>query len=165
MPRIKLDLVNVLALPETHRATIPEEYLDAMGHMNVMWYTHLFSVAMGGMFQLIGLTWEFMSRNQSGSFALESHIRYLSEARCGHEITIHSRFVGRSEKRYHLIHFMVNHQKQNVAATFEVVGAYIDMKTRTMAPLPVEISTQLDRLIQEHNALNWPAPVCGVMQS
>ena len=40
--------MDLTALPITHRAVIPDDYLDEMGHMNVMWYTHLFSLARGG---------------------------------------------------------------------------------------------------------------------
>ena len=50
MPRVNLNLDDVRQLPVTHRQTIPEEYLDVMGHMNVMWYTHLFGEGMGGCF-------------------------------------------------------------------------------------------------------------------
>jgi len=35
--------MDLSSLPVLHRADIPETYLDEMGHMNVMWYTHLFS--------------------------------------------------------------------------------------------------------------------------
>ena len=31
-----------------------QDYLDAMGHMNVAWYLHLFSQATRGVFQWIG---------------------------------------------------------------------------------------------------------------
>ena len=33
----------------------PGAYLDEMGHMNVMWYTHLFSMGAWGLFQMVGL--------------------------------------------------------------------------------------------------------------
>jgi len=164
MPRIHLDINLVRKLPTTHTATIPGDYLDDMGHMNVMWYTHLFSMAMGGMFQLIGLTPEHVQQHHGGSFALESHIRYLSEVRVGHSIQVHTRLLGRSSKRYHVLHAMINDHKQDVAATFEAVGAYIDMRTRRMAAFPPEITQPLDRLIAEHQQLEWPAPVCGIMR-
>ena len=46
---------DLTALPITHRAVIPDAYLDEMGHMNVMWYTHLFSMGAWGLFQMVGL--------------------------------------------------------------------------------------------------------------
>ncbi len=163
MPKIHLDIELVRALPRTYTATIPGDYLDDMGHMNVMWYTHLFSMAMGGMLQLIGLTPEHVQQRHGGSFALESHIRYLSEVRVGHSIQVHTRLLGRSAKRYHVLHAMINQEKQDLAATFEAVGAYIDMRTRRMADFPPEIAEPLDRLIEQHRQLQWTAPVCGIM--
>ncbi len=163
MPRIQLELDQVKQLPTTYSAVIPADYMDEMGHMNVMWYTHLFSMAMGGLFEMIGLTEETMLEQHGGSFALECHIRYLSEVRVGHAIHVHTRLLNRSQKRYHVLHSMVNERKQDVAATFEVIGAYIDMRTRRMAQFPDAIATQLDRIIAQHQALTWTAPVCGIL--
>jgi acyl-CoA thioester hydrolase len=164
MPRLKLNIDDVRQLPLTHEATIPEDYLDAMGHMNVMWYTHLFSEAMGGMFQLVGLDWEHLEAFGAGTFALEAHIRYLSEVRVGQRVEVHSRLVGRSEKRFHAIHFMVNLEKEDVSSTFESVGAYIDLNARRMAEFPAEIAASIDEQIEQHATLSWPAPLSGIMQ-
>lgn len=163
MPRLQIDVDHVRQLPVTHEATIPEDYLDAMGHMNVMWYTHLFSTAMGGMFHLVGLEWEHLEKFGAGTFALEAHIRYLSEVRVGQHVALHSRFLGRSEKRFHAIHFMVNRDKDDVSATFESVGAYIDLTKRRMAALPPDIAERADKVIAEHRALDWEAPLSGIM--
>src|SRR5258708_184351 len=94
-------------LPITYRAVIPEAYLDEMGHMNVMWYTHLFSQGAWGLFQMVGLNLEYFKANQTGSFALEQHFRYLKEVRLGQHVTIRSRVLGRTAKRWHTIHFMI----------------------------------------------------------
>lgn len=163
MPRISLDIEQVRQLPQTHAATIPEEFLDAMGHMNVMWYTHLFSVGMGGLLQRVGFSIDPVEKNHSGTFALESHIRYLSEVLVGHRIEVHARVVGLSAKRYHVMQFMTNLDKRDVSATFEVVSSYIDLRHRRVAPLPDSIAEQFDRLLRQHERLNWVAPVCGTM--
>src|SRR5260370_24348324 len=102
-----MDITSLQALPVTQRAIIPESYLDEMGHMNVMWYTHLFSEATGGLFDRIGLTQDYFETNQAGTFALEAHVRYLKEVRVGERVTIRIRLVGRSAKRFHFLHFMV----------------------------------------------------------
>jgi acyl-CoA thioester hydrolase len=162
--RVRLDIADVKQLPMTHRATIPEEYLDEMGHMNVMWYTHLFSMAMGGMFQSIGLSWDDLEAIHGGTFALESHIRYLSEVRVGQTVEIHSRLIGRSEKRFHAILFMTNQDKGDVSATFEFIGAYVDLRARRMAAIPDQATALIDQLASQNDALTWEAPVCGVMK-
>ena len=60
--------MDLAALPITHRAVIPDTYLDEMGHMNVMWYTHLFSQAAWGLFQMVGFTLDYFKANRAGSF-------------------------------------------------------------------------------------------------
>lgn len=151
-------------LPITYQATIPSDYLDDMGHMNVMWYTHLFDKGVYGAFELMGLNLEYMQAHNSGGFALESHIRYLREVRVDAKVTIYSRFIARTQRRFHLMNFMQNDSRQEAAATFEVVGAHIDMSIRRMAAFPTAIADNLDALIREHSLLDWDPPLCGVMK-
>ena len=163
MPRIKLRYEQVSQLPQTQSTTIPEEYLDAMGHMNVMWYTHLFSVGMGALMNSVGLEWEVITEHHAGTFALESHVRYFSEVRVGQTIALYGRVIARSEKRFHAMQFMANPDTQAVSASLAVINCYIDLNARRMAAMPAEVQQNLDRLIREHAQLDWPAPVCGVM--
>ena len=62
-------------LPVGHSQRIPEDYLDANNHMNVMWYTHLFSCALEEVWNKVGLTSEYFEQNHASTFALEGHVR------------------------------------------------------------------------------------------
>ena len=127
---VRVSLQDVRLLPLTHQATIPEDYLDSMGHMNVMWYTHLFAHAMGGIFKRIGMDRDYFVSNQAGSFALKQYVDYLIEVRFGEQISIHTRLLGRSSKRIHLIHFMIKARVDSLASTSEVLLTHIDMRIR-----------------------------------
>jgi acyl-CoA thioesterase FadM len=155
--------MDLTALPITHRATIPEAYLDEMGHMNVMWYTHLFSQGACSFFQMVGLTREYFDTNHAGSFALAQHFRYLKEVRVGQHVTVRSRVLGRTEKRWHVMHFMTNDEIDALAATCEVVSTHVDIRVRRSSPMPAHITAAIDRFLAEHSRLDWPAPVCGAM--
>jgi acyl-CoA thioesterase FadM len=157
-------LMDLTALPITHRQAIPESYRDEMGHMNVMWYTHLFSQATGRLFELVGMTAEYFQANQAGTFALENHVRYLAEVLPGKEVTIRSRLLGRSAKRLHFMNFMVVAGQEVVAATGEYIAAHIDMRVRRTSPFPPPIADAIDRVLAGHARLNWEPPVCGVMK-
>ena len=150
-------------LPITHQHTIPEEYIDVMGHMNVTWYTHMFDEAVYELWGLFGIGMEYHKNSNMGSFALEMHIRYLAEARLGDSITIRSRALGYSPKTFHFMHFMIRDHDGILAATAELVGVHIDIQTRRSAPFPEESLLKLDDLVKEHQKLDWDAPVCGVM--
>ena len=156
--------MNLNSLPITYQGVIPESYLDEMGHMNVMWYGHLFSCATGEIFKLVGLTRTYFESNQAGTFALEQHIRYLAEVRAGQKVSMRTRLVGRSAKLFHFIHFLVNDSTGALAATGESIGAHIDMRIRRTSPLPPEITALYDRLLAQHQALEWKPPLCGAMK-
>ena len=113
---------------------------------------------------MIGLNHAYMEAEHAGTFALEMHNRYLSEVLVDHHVTMRSRLIARSPKRLHMLHFMFNEDKQDVAATEEVISAHIDLSIRRMAPYPPVIADKVDAILAEHQALDWPAPVCGVMK-
>ncbi len=83
----------------------------------------------------------------------------------GDVVTVHWRFLARTVKRFHGVMFVVNQTRGRLASAFEYVSTGADLDARRTAPLPVEFAARLDRLIAENTALDWPAPVCGVMSA
>jgi acyl-CoA thioester hydrolase len=164
MPLPIPSLAQIAELPTLYQATIPEAWLDDMLHMNVMWYTHLFSEGTVELFRKLGLDLKYFESNQRGWFALENHIRYISEVRVGKHVSIRTRLLARSEKRLHFMHFLMNDDDNVLSTIAEFVSAHIDMKVRRMAPIPAETAAEFDRILAEHLNLDWPAPVCGVMR-
>jgi acyl-CoA thioesterase FadM len=160
----KLTALDIEGLAVTHRQEIPQDYRDEFGHMNVMWYTHLFSVAFGKFGEQFGYTEEYFRSREAGSFALETHVRYLAEVQIGRHVTVRSRAIGRTAKRLHFMHFMTIDETGAMAATQEHVAAHIDMRVRRMAPLAGELAERFDRLVEAHNRLGWEPPVCGIMR-
>jgi len=152
-------------LPVTGEAVVLDDWIDAMGHMNVMWYTHLFSLGVWSLFQKIGMTREYFLENNTGSFALEQHFRYLAEIRVGERVTLRTRLLGRSSRRLHFMGFLIKEEQGVLAATSEGVTAHVDMSSRRTSPLPSQITDLYDALLNEHLGLNWPAPVNGITHS
>jgi acyl-CoA thioester hydrolase len=155
--------MEISSLPVTYRKTIPHEYIDEMGHMNVMWYTHLFDEATYTFFDLFGIGKGYEIETHNGAFALEQHIRYLAEVREGQGITIHTRALGASPKVIHFMHFMVRDHDKVLAATSELVGVHIDMRNRKSSSFPEDIYQRLNGILREHEKLAWDPLVCGVM--
>jgi acyl-CoA thioester hydrolase len=154
--------MDLSGLPLTLRTVIPESYVDMMGHMNVMWYTHLFGKATGELFQLFGFTHDYFRERRAGTFALKQLFNYRAEVLGGQEVEIRSRVLGRSAKRFHTIHFMT--RGDVLAATAEYLGTHVDLTIRRTSPIPPDIAEKMDRLIASHAALGWDAPVCGAIQ-
>ena len=159
-------LLDLSRLPVTARAEIPESYLDEMGHVNVMWYTHLFSCAVWGLFDIIGFSKDLMKATQTGSFALEAYFIYRAEMKAGQRVTIRTRMFDRSPKRIHFIHFLtIDDAGDLLSATGEMLSAYVDMTVRRQSQFPDAIAATCDKLLTEHRTLSWSAPVCGTIHA
>lgn len=155
--------MDISTLPITYRAVIPDSFRDENDHMNVTWYVYLFDQAAGGFFDLFGINRGYCEANLASTFALEQHVRYLREVRIGQAVTVRSRAVARSAKRFHFMQFLMIDETSVLAATEEAVGTHMDMRARRTSPMPASISAAYDRILEVHSRLSWPAPVCGAM--
>jgi acyl-CoA thioester hydrolase len=158
-----LTLEQIEALPLFHRETIPVAYLDAMGHMNVQWYMALFDKAGWNFFASFGMDQRYYEEEKGGGFALQQFINYLAEVRAGETVALRTRFLGRSARRIHFMHFMINETRGNLACTMEVLGSHADMRVRRTSPYPEHIARRIDALLAAHESLSWEAPVCGLI--
>jgi len=149
------------ALPILATTVVPVDWIDFMGHMNVMWYTHLFGRGVLDFFNTVGLTYSYFAENNAGSFVLEQHIRYLAEVRVGENVSVRARALGRSERKLHFMVFLVKEDMNVLAATSEVVTAHIDMSRRRTSPLPDLIAIAFDEFLEMHTKLGWLAPING----
>ena len=131
-PVIPLD--KITALPEVYRFTVPDDYRDAMGHMNMRWYLALYDEAGIPLFDSFGLTLDYYAQHGSGGFDLEHHIHYLNEVRIGDTLSFRARLIGRSAKRLHYLLFMVNESRGLLSSIFECVNSYADLTARRTAP-------------------------------
>lgn len=162
-PSIPVDRVTLLE-PVCLRLTIPETYVDANGHMNIRWYIAIFDDAGDALHERLGLTREFHQHHRSGTMDLEHHTSFLSEVLPGDHVSVYARMVAYSTKLAHYLMFMVNEKHGKLAAVFECVNAFVDLRARKTAPYPPEIVRKIAAVAADHNRLDWPPPVCGVMK-
>ena len=151
-------------LPVYHRETIPSDYLDVMGHMNIRWYMALFDKAMRQFFVFHGLTAEFIHENETGTFALKHVINYYAEVRVGQNVAVRTRLLQRSDRRFHAMHFMINETTGQLASTLELMGTFADLQKRRATSIPPEIAAEFDVKLAADRQLGWEAPVSGVIK-
>ena len=159
-----IELAQLQTLPVVHQRTIPSEFLDEMGHMNVMYYMHLFDRGAWGTFRLVDLDIEEMARRQVGMFALRHYIQYLAEVRVNEMVKVRSRFLAISQKRVHFMMFLENETRGILAATLEALATNIDMHVRRSAPIADDLRNRLQDEITKHEKLGWDAPTSGILQ-
>jgi acyl-CoA thioester hydrolase len=157
---------KILALePACMRMTVPEKYRDENGHMNVRWYATIFDEAGDTLHERLGLTPEFHKTHGTGTMDLENHANYLHEVMVGDRLAIFARLVARSPKRMQYLMFMVDETKGRLAAIFECVNSFADLKLRKTSAFPAQIAARIDAAITAGNSLDWPPPVCGAMRA
>jgi acyl-CoA thioester hydrolase len=159
-----LPLALIEALPEYQRKTILSDYLDIMGHMNIRWYFDLFARSGRKFFASHGLDADYFQGGIFGVFTLKQFIQYFAEVRLGQTIVVHTRLIGRSDKRFHFMHFMINETTTQLASTFEALITHADLKIRRSAPMPAQIAQKFDVTLARDEALDWVAPICGAMR-
>jgi len=125
-----IDVSHARALELTVEAEVEPRFLDAMGHMNVAWYVHLFDRGIWTFFEKHGLDPKSVHESKRGMFALEENLRYLSELREGDTLDVHTGALEVRSKTLRLLQYMVDKKKQTVAAVREVVAVHIDLTTR-----------------------------------
>ncbi len=151
-------------LPVYHRETIPSDYLDVMGHINIRWYMALFDKSMRQLFVSHGLTAAYISENQTGTFALKHVIHYYAEVRVGQNVAVRTRLLQRSDRRFHAMHFMINEATGQLASTQELMGTFADLQKRRATSIPPEIAAEFDVKLSADRQLDWEAPVSGVIK-
>lgn len=159
----KPTIEQIKQLPLSYQATIPSDYLDEMGHMNVMWYTYLYGLAIRDFHNSIGFDRQYIEDHRFGTFAIEKHLRYKTEVLVGEQVSVFTRAIDCGEQQYHLLQFMINDTHNRLASTMETVSAHVDLKNRRSAPMPPNIYSAFRREVEQHAALDWEPTLCKVM--
>ena len=156
-----IDQLEMLSL--FHREKIPDGYLDLMGHMNIQFYVKLFDAAAWELLRQLGMTEAYAREQQNGMFALRQVIDYVAEVHVGETVAVRSRVNGRSAKRLHFTHFMINETTGKLAATMEVLSSHADLTIRRTSPFPPELATHIDALLAEQQQLPWQPHFSGAI--
>jgi acyl-CoA thioester hydrolase len=162
-PFVSLESVRALE-PPSLQITVPAAWADANGHMNMRWYVALFDDAGDEVHQRVGLTPDFHRLHQTGTVDLEHHTHFLREVKPGDKVVVYSRLVAVSPKRLHYLMFLVNETRDQLAAIFECMNAFLDLASRKTAPFPPAILEKIETSLYRDKKLAWPPPVSGAMQ-
>lgn len=140
--------------------TVPEEWLDEYGHMNVRYYMEMWGRGASKFTrQVVGMDFRESAEHGIGFWLLRQVLDYMAEVRVGEVVTVYGRMIGRTDKMMHNKYWMVNETQNKVAAASEVLVGRADLNIRRLAPFPEEDAKRLDDLIAEFDALGFdPEP-------
>ena len=163
MPREMPTVEQVRQLPTLFTMTIPPQWQDLNGHVNVQHYLGIYDQSGWPLMGWLGIDESRIKVDKTGFFDLEHHIWYLAEMHVGDEVSTHTRFVGLNAKRFHGLMFIVNRTRGSLASVLEFVTTGADLVTRRSAALPEDVARKVSTLIEEHSRLPWPSPRCGAI--
>lgn len=144
--------------------TVPVEYGDGNGHLNVRHYLGILDDAEWILFDEFGAGNQASEAGIGGMFALEQYLTYRREVLVGDEVAVHVRLLDRNAKLLHLVSYLVNLTRCEVAASMEALEGYVDYGTRRLSPFPEPASTTLDELVAKDQALPWQPDLSGAME-
>ncbi len=141
---------------ELRQGRVRPEWLDYNGHMNVAYYVLAFDHACDDFLDYIGMTDAYRARSGGTTFAAEMHVTYQREVVNGDPLRFTSQLLGFDEKRIHFILHMYHAEQGYLAATSEWMSLYVDLASRRVAAMPVEIASRLAAIHATHKQLPRP---------
>ena len=142
----------------TRTLSVPEDWIDYNGHMNVAYYTMAFDKALDEVFdEVLGIGEEQARTLRMGPMALQSQTHYLDELRLGDRFTTDFQILDADNKRVHFFSTMINLETGSEAATYESLSMNVDLEARRSAPYPEEAAARIEALRSAHAALPKPA--------
>lgn len=135
---------QVRTLPAYFEMTVPEDYIDENGHMNITRYFDLAARAPWQRVGELGVDAAYLTERGLSFFTVEHHIRYLGELRLGEPLSVRPAFVGRTGKALHGISFVVDEGRGEVACTMEVLYVHVSLASRRAVAMPDEVAAALD---------------------
>lgn len=143
--------------------TVPKEWLDWNGHMNLGYYVVAFDHATGDLFNNLGLPYEYTKHRIGMYFVLECHVNYEKEIKEGDQFRIVSQILDHDAKRVHLFHHMYDRADGKLVATNELMLINIDFESRRSAPWPSWANERIEAMAALHRDLPRPRQAGSVI--
>lgn len=133
---------------ECRPVTVTKDMCDLNGHMNVVYYTHIFEDCCVELYDDMGFTANYFKKGFS-SFTVEMNIRYLKELKEEEMAYPYFRLIDVGPK---LIHYggVILTEDGELSATTENMLVHIDMNVRKSSVMPKYLLEHLGKMREEH---------------
>jgi len=126
-----------------HSEPLQDTWLDAYGHLNEAYYLVPFSNATWAMQDHFGIGVEYFKQTGCAIYTVETHLRYLVEARAPADLEIETIIIGADAKRIWFAHEMLSGGTLRATAEFMLLH-YNTRESRTTA-MPDEVQAALSK--------------------
>jgi acyl-CoA thioester hydrolase len=142
---------------KTPSRTVPAEWIDYNGHMNVAYYSMAVDQAIDVFLETeLGVGESRAARDREGPYALHSSIRFLDELLEGEAFHVTVQLIDHDAKRLHLFCELVRDRDGGIAATIEQLLMNVDLNARKSAPYPEWAVERASRMLEAHRKLGTP---------
>ena len=121
---------------ETYRGFVYPWEMDHIGHMNVRFYVGKFDEASWHFLAGLGITPNYLRKNQRGMVAAEQHIFYRKEVLSGDLIVIRSILDEIRAKTMRYRHIMYNAETNQEIAVMELIVIHTNTRLRKSCEFP-----------------------------
>ncbi len=132
------------------------EWIDVNNHMNVAYYVLAFDHAVDAVWELFGITEEFINASNSSTFAVESHVTWQRELALDAPYRITTQILAWDDKRIHQFMRMYHAEQGFLASTAEWLNLHVDLSVRRVAPWPDAIRQQIADFAERQPVTAWP---------
>lgn len=154
---------QVLELAAPIDRTVPPEFIDENGHMNIGRYLELGGTALWQRCQIeLGMPEDYIATRGMSTFTAEHHLTYYAEILEGERVSVHPRLIARSDKVLHTATMILNRTRQQLACVVEATLVHMDMTARRPTPFPDDVADLADAALKADD-LAWAAPLSGSM--
>ncbi|HKA98856.1 MAG TPA: thioesterase family protein [Streptosporangiaceae bacterium] len=138
-----------------YRTEVREEWIDYNGHLNDAGYAIVLGEANEVLLADLGLSEAYRMDTGRAMYTVESHIRYLAEARRGDVIEAASLLVSADAKRMR-VHTLLRRGDGVPIATGEYFYLHVDQAAGGVTAMPPDRWAAVDALLTAHASLERP---------
>lgn len=139
-----------------YRDTVPPEWIDYNGHMNVAYYMLAFDRGTDRLLDHLGLGEAYRRASGHSIFVLEAHVTYERELKGGDPLTVTTQLIDADRRRLHLFHRLYHDGAGYLAATNELMALHVDLAGPRAADMPADAQAAIARLVAAHRGLPPP---------
>jgi acyl-CoA thioester hydrolase len=140
-------------LPTTGEIAIKPEWVDFNGHLNMAYYMVIFDKALDDLLTPIGLSAEYVTRENKSAFATEVHLNYIKEVMPQDKVYVNFRILDLTTKAYHYGCELFRAKDNALCATMDGITLHMDMVARKTAPFPEDMYKRLQEWHKAHQQL------------
>ncbi len=131
------------SLPVWTERVLPE-WIDYNHHLSEAYYVLVFGHATDTVMANLGMTPDYVEREQRSLFTLQAHVRYLDQVGADAELEVRSAVIGVGTKSVWLWHELF--AEGRLRATEEILAVHVDTESGRSAPLPAQLVARLEEL-------------------